>query len=115
MNWLDIETAPEGIVVKTKIHDENGSRNEQNLKRSGNLWFIPDGSMYVYYRPTHCAGMTILAISLYSLGPIGACASVQRDAPTGLREWVFILAWPATVVGATVLGLANFLRGRLLP
>jgi len=55
MNWLDIETAPEGIVVKTKIHDENGSRNEQNLKRSGNLWFIPDGSMYVYYRPTHWA------------------------------------------------------------
>ena len=54
----------------------------------------------------------MLAASLYLIGVIGACASVQRDAPTGLREWVFILAWPATVVGATVLGLTNFLRGR---
>lgn len=56
--------------------------------------------------------MTALAISLYSLGVIGACASVQRDAPAGLREWIFILAWPLTVVGATVLGLTNYLRGR---
>lgn len=24
---------------------------EQTLKRQGNLWFAPDGSMYVYYTP----------------------------------------------------------------
>lgn len=24
---------------------------EQPLKRSGNLWFVPDGSMYVYFTP----------------------------------------------------------------
>lgn len=52
-----IETAnqlPEdGKVVETKIDDANGLRNEQTLKRSGNLWFTPDGGMYVYYRPTH--------------------------------------------------------------
>jgi hypothetical protein len=44
---------PEGEVVFTKIHDYNGCRNEQPLKRQGNLWFFPDGSMYVYYTPTH--------------------------------------------------------------
>lgn len=43
----------ENIVVLTKIQDWRGSRNEQLLKRSGRLWFFPDGSMYVYYTPTH--------------------------------------------------------------
>lgn len=45
-----------GTVVDTKIDDEDGLRNEQPLKRggtNGNLWFFPDGGMYVYYRPTH--------------------------------------------------------------
>lgn len=43
----------EGQVVNTKIDDGNGVRNEQTLKRQGRLWFYPDGSMYVYYTPTH--------------------------------------------------------------
>jgi hypothetical protein len=43
----------EGVVVETMIADELGVRNVANLKRSGNLWFFPDGSMYVYYTPTH--------------------------------------------------------------
>lgn len=46
----------EGLVVMTKIDDEKGVRNETTLKlggRHGNLWFHPDGSMYVYYTPTH--------------------------------------------------------------
>ena len=43
----------EGVVVMTKIDDANGCRNEQELKRLGRLWFFPDGSMYVYYTPTH--------------------------------------------------------------
>ncbi len=47
------ELPPDGEIVMTKIDDENGCRNEQKLKRQGNLWFTPDGSMYVYYRPTH--------------------------------------------------------------
>lgn len=42
-----------GIEVETKIDDEYGVRNVQTLKRQGNLWFYPDMSMYVYYRPTH--------------------------------------------------------------
>lgn len=42
-----------GVPVLTKIRDERGDRNEAVLKRSGWLWFFPDGSMYVYYTPTH--------------------------------------------------------------
>lgn len=44
---------PEKEVVETMICDERGSRNEQALYRQGSLWFISDGSMYVYYQPTH--------------------------------------------------------------
>lgn len=43
----------EGKVVETKIERGGGSSNECTLKRRGNLWFFPDGSMYVYYVPTH--------------------------------------------------------------
>lgn len=42
-----------GVVVETKIDDNKGVRNQQPLKRVGNLWFFPDGLMYVYYTPTH--------------------------------------------------------------
>lgn len=55
MNWqkTNILLPPEGVIVNTKIDDVNGVRNEQKLKRQGNLWFTPDGKMYVYYTPTH--------------------------------------------------------------
>jgi hypothetical protein len=53
LEWKDTSNAPEGAVVWTKINDVNGVRNETKLKRQKNLWFLPDGSMYVYYRPTH--------------------------------------------------------------
>jgi hypothetical protein len=54
-DWIALtERLPdEGVVVDTKIDDEQGCRNEQPLKRQRNLWFVEDGSMYVYYRPTH--------------------------------------------------------------
>jgi hypothetical protein len=45
----------EGVTVLTRISDAAGSRNEARLKREGSLWFFPDGSMYVYYTPTHWA------------------------------------------------------------
>jgi hypothetical protein len=44
---------PEGEVVKTKISDSAGERNIQELMLIKNLWWLPDGSMYVYYTPTH--------------------------------------------------------------
>ena len=52
-DWMPIATAPEGQVVETKIHDAHGERNVQPLKRDGRLWWFEDGSMYVYYAPTH--------------------------------------------------------------
>jgi len=57
MTWNPISTAPEGVVVNTKIDDENGERNVQRMKRRGRLWFYADGSMYVYYTPTHWADL----------------------------------------------------------
>lgn len=53
--WVLISHNPpkNNVVVMTKIDDFNGVRNEQKLKRNNNLWFVADGSMYVYYTPTH--------------------------------------------------------------
>lgn len=58
MEWKTYDTAPESAVVMTKIDDQDGVRNEQPLKKIGNLWYISDGSMYVYHRPTHWRPMT---------------------------------------------------------
>jgi hypothetical protein len=52
-DWQKIDSAPEGEVVETVISDIGGERNKQTLRRQGRLWFFPDGSMYVYYTPTH--------------------------------------------------------------
>lgn len=51
--WQPTSTAPDRELVMTRIDDERGIRNEQPLKRHGNLWFFADASMYVYYTPTH--------------------------------------------------------------
>ncbi len=51
--WQPIVTAPNGVVVWTKIDDSGGLRNEVKLIRQDHLWFFEDKSMYVYYEPTH--------------------------------------------------------------
>ncbi len=53
--WIAVshQLPPEGVVVETKVDDAEGCRNVDRLKLYRNLWFAPDGSMYVYYRPTH--------------------------------------------------------------
>lgn len=53
--WFDsAKILPDNkIVVETKIDDGKTACNEQDLKRINNLWFHPDGGMYVYYQPTH--------------------------------------------------------------
>lgn len=54
--WIEISKRlpKEGKVIETKIDDEKyGERNIQKLVRQGNLWFLPDMSVYVYYTPTH--------------------------------------------------------------
>lgn len=57
-DWHTIETAPRARTVMTKIDYGMGARNEQALYLSDNLWFVPDGSMYVYYSPTHWRELT---------------------------------------------------------
>jgi hypothetical protein len=57
-DWQPIETAPEGVTVETKIDDGKGVRNVQDLRRWGRLWWFTDGSMYVYYQPTHWREIT---------------------------------------------------------
>lgn len=59
MNWIATsqQMPPQGAEVHTKVDDANGCRNEQTLKFDSGLWFLPDGSMYVYYVPTHWAAM----------------------------------------------------------
>lgn len=52
-NRTDLFLPAEGQVVDTRIDDYRGIRNECRLKRQGHLWFFEDGSMYVYYTPTH--------------------------------------------------------------
>lgn len=50
--WISVnEKLPEeGVIVNVKL----GSRRiVEPLKRQGKLWFLADGSMYVYYTPTH--------------------------------------------------------------
>jgi len=53
--WIETSdrVPPKGVVVETKIDNGKCVRNEQQLKREGSLYFYPDGSMYVYYTPTH--------------------------------------------------------------
>lgn len=51
--WQRIDTAPENVVVMTKIDEADGCRNEQQLVRQGRMWFLKDKSMYAYYVPTH--------------------------------------------------------------
>lgn len=53
--WRPISTAPERVVVETKIDDDAGGRerNVAKLFREGRMWFLPDSSVYVYYKPTH--------------------------------------------------------------
>jgi hypothetical protein len=53
--WIKtiVELPPKNTVVMTKIDYGHGVSNEQELKLVNTLWFFPDGSMYVYYTPTH--------------------------------------------------------------
>lgn len=55
MDWIKVkDKLPEnGILVETKVDDRDDLRNVLNLMRLNHLWFIPDGSVFVYYVPTH--------------------------------------------------------------
>jgi hypothetical protein len=55
MKWYLIATTPPptDVVLNFKIDDTDGVRNERPLIKKGNLYWHTDGSMYVYYTPTH--------------------------------------------------------------
>ena len=55
MNWIktSAKLPEDGELVETKIDDDQGERNIAKLRRRGNLWFMKDDKMYVYYTPTH--------------------------------------------------------------
>jgi hypothetical protein len=50
---------PEDVIVDTMISDIGGERNKQALYRKGRLWFVPDGTIYVYYTPTHWSEIVV--------------------------------------------------------
>jgi hypothetical protein len=63
MGWIKVkEMRPiRNVVVETKIDYEDGTPTRvQNLKmhETGNLWWLPDDSMYVYFIPTHWRHLT---------------------------------------------------------
>jgi len=53
LEWKPAEQAPKGKVVMTMISDDRGIRNMAKLYFKDGLWWMPDGSGYVYYTPTH--------------------------------------------------------------
>jgi len=59
--WISVKdrVPPVGVVIDTKIDDEKGVRNEQQLVFENPLWFFPDHSMYAYYKPTHWKPLNI--------------------------------------------------------
>lgn len=52
-DWKPTYNAPEGVLVHTMFEDKHGKQVERVLKRIGTHWYVPDGSVYVYDRPTH--------------------------------------------------------------
>lgn len=57
---VEFEKPPIGKIVKTKISDMQGVRNETQLYLSdtpAQLWFNDSGD-YMYYRPTHWRELT---------------------------------------------------------
>lgn len=83
--WIPLskKLPPEGQVVLTKIDDDNGARNEAPLKRRGNLWFVEDGSMYVYLLSALKELLAVAAAELHfqpsHTGPCGPDAGCDAE------------------------------------
>lgn len=57
--WQTLDSAPLNTAVMTKIDDVRGERNLCALRQGERgIWWFVDGSMYVYYRPTHWRPLT---------------------------------------------------------
>jgi hypothetical protein len=54
MSWKLIDKyTPQSQILETCIIENGKIRNEQRLILKGNLFWLTDMSMYVYYTPTH--------------------------------------------------------------
>lgn len=53
--WKFTQTtpAPEGVILDTKYHDDDGCMHKRPMILRDRVWGSPDGELYVYYRPTH--------------------------------------------------------------
>ena len=51
--WQPIASAPNHLLVETRIEDSNGAMVHQLLRRRDRQWLLPDGLSHVYYTPTH--------------------------------------------------------------
>lgn len=53
--WLRLrdQKPRNGARVRTKIDDEKGCRNEQELVYKDGRWWHTDMKSYIYYEPTH--------------------------------------------------------------
>lgn len=52
-DWQSIETAPEHVVVRTRVRGRDRIRLERRLKRIGVLWFTDDvRPEMVHHTPT---------------------------------------------------------------
>lgn len=83
MDWIKCsdKLPPPYVVVDTKIVENGISRMEQALKlgESSNLWFVPDGSVCVYYCPTHWRSLSYEA-ELARLGDLQRAFCVAKEA-----------------------------------
>lgn len=54
-SWIDVddELPEESVVVETLAPEDPSYLYKTTLKRVGNLWLFPNGSVYVMYTPTH--------------------------------------------------------------
>lgn len=55
-NWYDVESNPPESGTLVECTTPGG--DVRVLKRSGNMWFVPDGSVYVYFTPVKWRPLT---------------------------------------------------------
>ena len=53
--WIRVadQLPPEEFLVDTKIDDQHGPRQEEQLRRVGEWWWVRNCTRQVFYTPTH--------------------------------------------------------------
>lgn len=55
LHWTRCEhiLPPNGVVVQTKLDEDDGVYIERLAKRHETFWFMTSGAVYMFYTPTH--------------------------------------------------------------